>query len=488
FLEDLEADPSLKPDEDWDDAIVALVNYPEVVEMMNDDLDWTWQLGEAVVAQQSDVIAAIATFRDKAHAAGNLKSDDRQMVTRNDEDVIEIEPVSEEVIFVPYYEPTRVVVYQPQPVYYYYPRAYPVYYYPYPAWHSFSHGYFWGVTTAFTIGWNAHCLNVYHPTFYGHPYYGYSYHNAWWYRRPSVTVYNNYYYDQRVVRNRYEQGDQWRPRGNTRLHYADQRITRNSYYPNPATAGTVAQSRTVATGQRVPQAEAAPPRGARSRNGDDVREIRQALEASGSPRPRNVAVPRTGSADARQNPDQRAPSVREVRDALAENRDTRQAPRDTRQAPSRAPSVREVRDALAGSRDNRQAQNGRESSAERTTVPARRPAVPAARPDATVERPALPAERPTIRTWSDARNAARAPATAQSPQSAPAPRQSRPQNAPAPAQRAPANPGAARQATPSRPAPAARAPANARAVESRAPAQASSSSARSSARPASRTR
>src|SRR5262245_30509419 len=43
FLEDLESNPALEPDEDWDDSIVALVNYPEVVEMMNDDLDWTWQ-------------------------------------------------------------------------------------------------------------------------------------------------------------------------------------------------------------------------------------------------------------------------------------------------------------------------------------------------------------------------------------------------------------------------------------------------------------
>mgnify|MGYP001824463228 FL=1 len=126
FLEDLENDSSLKPDEDWDDSVVALTNYPEVVEMMSEDLDWTWRLGEAVVAQQTGVIKAIEAFRDKAYAAGNLKSDDFQNVTEED-GTIQITPAEEDVIYVPYYEPERVVVYQPRPVYYYYPRPYPVY-------------------------------------------------------------------------------------------------------------------------------------------------------------------------------------------------------------------------------------------------------------------------------------------------------------------------------------------------------------------------
>lgn len=56
FLDDLIIDSSLQPKESWDDSVVALINYPEAVELLNDDLDWTWRLGEAVVAQQSDVI------------------------------------------------------------------------------------------------------------------------------------------------------------------------------------------------------------------------------------------------------------------------------------------------------------------------------------------------------------------------------------------------------------------------------------------------
>ena len=165
FLEELEADSSLKPDPDWDDSIVALLNYPEVIELLNEDIDWTWRLGEAVVAQQGDVVLAVETFRDRAYTAGNLKSDDYQNVTR-DEGVIEITPVVEDVIYVPYYEPERVVVYQPRPVYYYYPRSYPVYYYPYSSAYEFDRGYFWGVTTAFTIGWMSDSLHVYHHSYH----------------------------------------------------------------------------------------------------------------------------------------------------------------------------------------------------------------------------------------------------------------------------------------------------------------------------------
>src|SRR5690606_34887888 len=80
LLEERERNPGLAPDDSWDDSVVALLNYPEVVELLNNDLDWTWQLGEAVLAQHSDVIDAIQDFRDRAYAAGNLRTDERQIV------------------------------------------------------------------------------------------------------------------------------------------------------------------------------------------------------------------------------------------------------------------------------------------------------------------------------------------------------------------------------------------------------------------------
>ena len=72
---------------------------------------------QAVVGQQDDVIAAVEGFRNRAYAAGNLRSDDYQNVERHD-GVIEITPASDDVIDVPYYQPARVVFYQPPPVYY----------------------------------------------------------------------------------------------------------------------------------------------------------------------------------------------------------------------------------------------------------------------------------------------------------------------------------------------------------------------------------
>ena len=239
FLEELDRDPSLKPDEDWDDSVIAMLNYPEVLELLNEDLDWTWRLGEAVVAQHSDVVMAVETFRDRAYAAGNLESDEHQTVSRSD-GVIEITPVDDEIIYVPYYEPERVVVYQPEPVYHYYPTAYPVYYYPYPASHAFNRGFFWGVTTAFTVGWWSDRVHVLHHSYHGHPYYGRRYWDGWWYRRPTVHIHNRYYISNgtSISRHRYTRGDYWRHRHNSRRRLSNQRIARSDYYSNFSAVNT----------------------------------------------------------------------------------------------------------------------------------------------------------------------------------------------------------------------------------------------------------
>jgi len=231
FLEALENDPSLEPDEDWDDSVVALLNYPDVVRMMDDDIDWTWRLGEAVLAQQAELIAAVEAFRDRAYAAGNLRSDDKQNVSVDD-GVIEIVPVDDEIIYVPYYEPAEVVVYQPRTVYYYYPEPYPVYYYPYPAGYHFHSGFFWGVTTAFTIGWPNHYLHVYHPSYWGHPYYG-RYYYGHYYRRPSITVYNTWYVNGNhyAPTYRYRDGDYWRPRARAGARQYEPRVVNHHYPP-----------------------------------------------------------------------------------------------------------------------------------------------------------------------------------------------------------------------------------------------------------------
>jgi hypothetical protein len=210
FLEEYEQNPALQPNPDWDDSVIALLNYPEVLAMMNEDLDWTWTLGDAVLYDQNEVLAAIQDFRDRAYLAGNLRSDEHQLVNRNDT-VIEVVPVQPDVIYVPYYEPRRVVYYQPAPVIWYYPRAYPVYYYPYPVGYLFPTRYFWGVTTVFSIGWRTRLVHVHHHHYSGHPFFGYHYHVPYYVRAPRTVTNVNIYIDNR-------RGDVWQPsyRGGSR--------------------------------------------------------------------------------------------------------------------------------------------------------------------------------------------------------------------------------------------------------------------------------
>lgn len=174
FLDDLENDPSLAPDDAWDDSIVALLNYPEVLRLMNEDLDWTWDLGEAVLTDEAAVLDAVQSFRNRAYDAGNLRSDTKQTVEETD-DGIEIRPADPKVVYIPVYEPAEVIVYHSWPAYHYYPIGYPVYYYPYPAGYFFSVDFFWGVTSYFSIGWHSHFLHVRHYTEPLHPYYLNSY-------------------------------------------------------------------------------------------------------------------------------------------------------------------------------------------------------------------------------------------------------------------------------------------------------------------------
>ena len=195
FLDAAKRDRARAPDADWDASIVALLNYPEVLKRLSDQLDWTVDLGRAVLRQQPEVLAAVEGFRKRAHAAGNLRSDDRQVVTVNADTVV-IRSTDPSALYVPDYDPTVVIVQRSRPVVRYYPRAYPVYYYAYPPEHVFPGGWFWGVTTYFTLGWTSQRVYVYPWDDPFHPYYG----RPWlyeprhyYYRRPPKVVHNHYY-------------------------------------------------------------------------------------------------------------------------------------------------------------------------------------------------------------------------------------------------------------------------------------------------------
>jgi hypothetical protein len=151
FLEKRKKDAKLPVDDKWDASVKSLVNYPEVIKQMSADLDWTTELGEAVVADQGAVLSGVQAFRRKARSAGNLKTDPNQVVVVEKE-IIKIVPANPQVIYVPQYSPTTVVVVSSTPVYSYYPAPYPVYYYPYPPGAALATGLVWGA--AIGAAWN----------------------------------------------------------------------------------------------------------------------------------------------------------------------------------------------------------------------------------------------------------------------------------------------------------------------------------------------
>ena len=170
------ANDAAEPNEDWDESIVALLNYPEALALLNDDIDWTWELGQAVADQEEDLMRAVQDVRKEAYAAGNIDSDDKQNVyVKND--VVVIEPADEEVVYVPYYEPEEVVRYQTTKVYHYYPTRYPLYYYPYHSSHYFYDYGFWGISSFYTLNWGHRHLRHYHHGHRHHRYYRHRYHD-----------------------------------------------------------------------------------------------------------------------------------------------------------------------------------------------------------------------------------------------------------------------------------------------------------------------
>jgi hypothetical protein len=93
--------------QDWDPSVKSLVNFPEVLSRMSEDLRWTQQLGDAFLAQEKEVMDTIQMLRKKAQEAGNLKDNPQQKVVVEKETIV-IQSTNPEVIYVPSYNPTVV--------------------------------------------------------------------------------------------------------------------------------------------------------------------------------------------------------------------------------------------------------------------------------------------------------------------------------------------------------------------------------------------
>jgi hypothetical protein len=131
--------------QNWDPSVKSLVNFPQVLAMMSEKLEWTQKLGDAFLAQQKEVMDTVQSLRLKAYEQGNLKTTKEQKVIVQ-EKVIIIESASPEVVYVPVYNPTVVYgvwAYPAYPPYYYYPPGY-VYATPYAFAAGVAVGVAWG--------------------------------------------------------------------------------------------------------------------------------------------------------------------------------------------------------------------------------------------------------------------------------------------------------------------------------------------------------
>jgi hypothetical protein len=161
----------------WDPSVKSLVAFPQIIAMMDEKLAWTERLGDAFLAQQPQVMDTVQNLRQKAYAAGNLRSTDQVRVDQQGQTIV-LQPTNPEVIYVPYYDPR--LVYGP----WWWPAYPPVYWGPWPGYGvypGFGVGFAWGVGITVGVGF-----------FFGA--------FDWPHRHINVVTVNNFYFRNPAVR------------------------------------------------------------------------------------------------------------------------------------------------------------------------------------------------------------------------------------------------------------------------------------------------
>ncbi len=112
--------------QEWDPSIQAMATFPDLVKQLAENIKWTTDVGNAFLAQQTDVMDAVQRMRAKAQQKGTLKTTEQQKVEVKkveSKTVVVIEPSSPEIVYVPSYNPTYAYGAMAYP---YPPMAYPV--------------------------------------------------------------------------------------------------------------------------------------------------------------------------------------------------------------------------------------------------------------------------------------------------------------------------------------------------------------------------
>ncbi|HXN18746.1 MAG TPA: DUF3300 domain-containing protein, partial [Candidatus Binatus sp.] len=97
----------------FDPAFIALVNFPQVVTMMAENIDDYAAIGVAFSADQGSVTASIQRLRAQAYASGALRTNSQYQVEVQQpagQTVYVIQPANPQVVYIPRYDPTVVYV------------------------------------------------------------------------------------------------------------------------------------------------------------------------------------------------------------------------------------------------------------------------------------------------------------------------------------------------------------------------------------------
>lgn len=101
-------------EQNWDESVKAIIHYPDILQMMAENMDWTANLGDAFINQPEDVTNSIQRLRWRARAVGNLVSNDEQTVIIEG-DYIQIVPAQPQYVYVPRYDPSVIYISEPVP-------------------------------------------------------------------------------------------------------------------------------------------------------------------------------------------------------------------------------------------------------------------------------------------------------------------------------------------------------------------------------------
>jgi len=147
--------------EGWDPSIQAMAVLPTVVKQLAENIMWTSDLGNAFLAQQSDVMDAVQRMRTKAKDAGKLQSNEQMKVETKEVEsktYVVIEQASPEVVYAPSYDPMFIWGAMAYP----YPPFYGGYYSGAAIWYGagIALGVGWGGGWGWGCGWGHNNINV----------------------------------------------------------------------------------------------------------------------------------------------------------------------------------------------------------------------------------------------------------------------------------------------------------------------------------------